>query len=122
MLTSQEINAIGQVCQTSWAKSSDNMRVTHTLAGDVLQLTMNQIVHFAREKSLELQTRHLHDISNDIFTDAIKKIKAQFKDLTGRTLKVKELNRDWNVEMVQATSNSPRRIAYYNTLISLKVS
>ena len=72
MLTSQEVNAIGQICQTSWAKSSDNMRVTHSLAGDILQLTMNQIVHFAREKSLELQTRHLHDVSNDIFTDAIK--------------------------------------------------
>ena len=122
MLTVQDTRALGQVCQTSWGKSSDNMRTTHSLAGDILQLTMQQIVHFAREQSLELQVRNLHDESNDVFTGAIKKIKAQFKDLAGRTLKVEELDRDWNVEMVQATSNSPRRIAYYRALISLKVS
>ena len=122
MLTTQEVNAIGQICQTSWGKSSDNMRLTHSLAGDTLQLTMQQVVHFARERSLDLQTRHLQEMSNDIFTDAIKKIKGQFKDSTGRTLKVEELNRDWDVEMVQATSNSPRRIAYYRALINLKVS
>tara|TARA_A100001011_G_scaffold399016_1_gene505781 strand:- start:6713 stop:7081 length:369 start_codon:yes stop_codon:yes gene_type:complete len=122
MLTTQEINALGQICQTSWGKSSDEMRLTSSLAGDSLQLTMQQIVHFGREKSLELQSRHLNEVSNDIFTDAIKKIKGQFKDIAGRTLKCEEVSRDWDLEMVQATSNSPRRIAYYRALINLKVS
>ena len=122
MLTTQEVNAIGQICQTSWGKSSDAMRLTHSLAGDKLQLTMQQIVHFAREKSLDLQTRQLAEMSNDIFKDAIKNIKSQFKEAVGRALKVEEIDRDWDVEMVQATSNSPRRIAYYRALINLKVS
>ena len=61
-------------------------------------------------------------MSNDIFTDGLKKIKADFKDVAGRALKATETSRDDNVELIQATANSPRRVAYYRAFLTLQVS
>jgi len=37
-------------------------------------------------------------------------------------LKVSELSRNDTIEMVQATSNSPRKVAYYRAFLTLQVS
>lgn len=127
MLNLEEVRALGEVLNVSWGKSTDKylkngLKVTHNFAGDVLDLQYQTVVHFAAEAALGLQAVRQREISNEIFTSALKEIKSHFKEVTGRALKVKELNRNDDVELIQATSNSPRKIAYYRALIRLRVS
>jgi len=127
MLNLEEVRALGEVLNVSWGKSTDKylkngLKVTHNFAGDVLDLQYQTVVHFAAETALGLQAVRQREISNEIFTSALKEIKSHFKEVVGRALKVEELNRDDDVELIQATSNSPRKIAYYRALIRLRVS
>ena len=69
-----------------------------------------------------MQVQNQRVIANDVFSDALKKIKSEFKDTTGRALTIKEVGRDDDVELISATSNSPRKIAYYRCQLSLQVS
>ena len=63
-------------------------------------MKISQIVHFSSEQSLREQVRGLADISNDIFADALRRIKEDFKEESGRALKVtEELSRDDDVEL-----------------------
>ncbi len=121
-LTTEEIRALGEALNSTWGRSSDNLKITHSLAGDRLDVTMQSIMHFAGERSLQPQVVNQRLIANDIFTDALKKVKAEFKDATGRALTLKEISRDDDVELIQATSNSPRKIAYYRCLLRLEIS
>ena len=122
MLTLEEVRALGEVLNTTWGRSSSNMKVTHSLEGDRLDLLMQSIVHFDGSRSLNPQVIREREIANSIFTDALKKVKADFKDATGRALTLKEMSRDDDVELIQATSNSPRKIAYYRCQLRLQVS
>ena len=122
MLTVNEIRALGDCLNTTWGKSVDNLKLSHHLSGETLDLRFDSIVHFAGETSFESQMTNLREMSNDIFTDGLKKIKADFKDVAGRALKATETSRDDNVELIQATANSPRRVAYYRAFLTLQVS
>jgi len=122
MFTVEEVRALGNCLNITWGKSVDNLKLSHKFNGDLLELRFDSIVHFAAEQALRSQVTNLREISNDIFTDGVKKIKADFKDAADRTLKVSELSRNDTIEMVQATSNSPRKVAYYRAFLTLQVS
>ncbi len=122
MFTVEEVRALGNCLNITWGKSVDNLKLSHKFNGDLLELRFDSIVHFAAEQALRSQVTNLREISNDIFTDGVKKIKADFKEAADRTLKVSELSRNDTIEMVQATSNSPRKIAYYRAFLTLQVS
>lgn len=122
MLTLEEVRALGEVLNTTWGRSSSNMKVTHRLEGDNLDLQMQSIVHFDGSRSLNPQVLREREIANAIFTDALKKVKADFKDATGRALTVKEISRDDDIELIQATSVSPRKVAYFRCQLRLQVS
>ena len=122
MLTLEEVRALGECLNTTWGKSSSSLKVTHHLEGDRLDLQMQSIVHFDGSRSLNPQVTREREIANSIFTDALKKVKADFKDTVGRALTTKEISRDDDVELIQATSNSPRKIAYFRCMLRLQVS
>jgi|LWDU01.1.fsa_nt_gi uncharacterized Zn finger protein len=125
MLTVEEVRALGECLNTTWGKSSTNpssIKVTHHLEGDRLDLQTQSIVHFDGERSLNPQVVREREISNDIFKDVLKKVKDDFKDSVGKALTLKEISRDDTVDLIQATSNSPRKIAYYRCLLRLQVS
>ena len=122
MFTVEEVRALGNCLNITWGKSVDNLKLSHKFNGDLLELRFDSIVHFAGEQALQSQVKNLRDISNDIFADGIKKIKDDFKEAVARTLKVSEISRDDTIEMIQATANSPRRVAYYRAFLTLQVS
>lgn len=122
MLTLEEVRALGSCLNTTWGKSSSNLKVTHTLEGDRLDLKLQTIVHFDGSRSLNPQVVREREIANSIFKDALSKVKADFKESVGRALTVKEVSRDDDVEIIQATSVSPRKVAYYRCQLRLQVS
>ena len=122
MLNIEEIRALGQATETSWGYSSSDRKLTSKMNGDVLELQYMTIVHFAGERALSLQIESKRDEANQIFTDGLKRIKKEFKDSVDRALVTKEISRDDDIELISATSNSPRKIAYFRSKVMLKIS
>lgn len=122
MLNLKEIRALAQATETSWGYSSKDRKVTSRLDGDVLELQLMTIVHFASEKALSQQLQAQREHANDIFKEQLKRIKDDFKESTERALATKELDRSDDVELISATSNSPRKIAYFRATVKLQVS
>ena len=94
MFTVEEVRALGDCLNTTWGKSIDNLKLSHKFNGDLLELRFDSIVHFAAEQALQSQMTNLREISNDIFSDGVKKIKEEFKMTADRSLKVSEISRD----------------------------
>tara|TARA_B100000282_G_C31552707_1_gene408266 strand:- start:226 stop:594 length:369 start_codon:yes stop_codon:yes gene_type:complete len=122
MLNIEEVRALGQATETSWGYSSGDRKLTSKLQGDVLELQYMTIVHFAGELALSQQLEARRDEANQIFADGLKRIKKEFKESVDRALTTKEINRDDDIELISATSNSPRKIAYFRSKVQLQVS
>lgn len=122
MLNIEEIRALGQATETTFGYSSSDRKLTSRLNGDVLELQYMTVVHFAGELALSQQLEARREEANQIFADGLKRIKAEFKESVDRALTTKELNRDDDVELISATSNSPRKIAYFRSKVQLQVS
>ena len=122
MLNIEEIRALGQATETTFGYSSSDRKLTSRLNGDVLELQYMTVVHFAGELALSQQIEARREEANQLFADSLKRIKAEFKESVDRSLTTKELNRDDDVELISATSNSPRKIAYFRSKVLLQVS
>jgi len=123
MLSTQEINALGNIVETTWGKSgeSNGRSVSASLQADVLTFRFTTIVHFAAEDALRIQVERLAAESMDVLSGRVKTLKDEFKEATGKTLTIKELSNRDNVELISSTSNSPRKIAYYRRNLSVVV-
>ena len=122
MLNNNQINVIGNILDFSVGKGGDgHSGITYALQGDVLSLRFSTIVHFASERSMRDQTVVLADESMQRLKGVLKILKSGFKDQTGGELTTKETSNRDDLELIQATSNSPRKIAYYRRFIDLQV-
>jgi len=122
VLNLKEIRALAQATETTWGYTSSDRKLTSKLNGDVLELQLMTVVHFASELALSQQLPAQRDYANEVFKTELKRIKEEFKTSTDRALVSKEINRDDDVELISATSNSPRKIAYYKARVMLQVS
>jgi len=111
-----DISVLGNLVDTTFGKSSSSSG-THSikcsLAGSNLTMTYSTIVHFASESSLHLQVLQCAEEATQRLDSYLADIKKEFKTASGNTLKTTKGNGDDNVELISATANSPRKIAYY---------
>ena len=122
MLNSEEVSALGQIFNHTFGYSSETMKVTSSLQGDSLMLKYIAIISFACEESMQKQKAKYEKEANDCIADALKKMKADFKEKIGRSIKVSEDKRDDDLELVSASPYTPRKHAYYRMNVHLKVS
>ena len=122
MLNTKQVNALGNILDSTVGQQGDgHVGITTSLQGDILTLKYSTIVYFASERSLRDQLVLLIDESIQRLGNEIKRLKNKFSDMTNDTLQVNEVSNKDNVELIQATSNSPRKIAYYRRYIELQV-
>jgi len=122
MLSTKQINAIGNILDFGGTSQGDGeSAIATSFQGDTLTLKYSTIVHFASEVSLRDQLVLLVDESMQRLTNKVSGLKSKFKEITGDTLKLSETSNKDNVELIQATSNSPRKIAYYRRFVSLRI-
>jgi len=125
MLNFSEVNTLGNICNTTWGKTSTvtspTMSIKTALSGDVLSVSYSTIVHFASESSMRQQVGRHEEESASITNDYMKNIKKEFKDGAGRALKAKELNTNDSVEVINVSAFSPRKAAYYRRVTTFKV-
>ena len=111
-----DVNALGNLINTTFGKSSSpngTYSIKCEMAGDNLTMKYTTIVHFASETALREQVIRCAEEATQRLDATLAELKKEYKSETGNTLKAGKGNGDDNVELIQATSNSARRIAYY---------
>jgi hypothetical protein len=120
MLTHHD--ALSTICNTTYGKSgspSGTRSITASFAGSTLTLKFTTVVHFAEERSLQMQMASLSNESLSYLGQTVNSIKKQFKEMTGETLRLKELRSEDSVELVSALSM--RKVAYYRRVHTLEI-
>jgi len=124
-LTFEESNVLGNILNTTFGKASTRdagYGITTSLAGNLLTLKYATVVHFNSSDGLATQKKEHERQSNEMLQAKIKEVKADFREQTGRALKVKETESNDDIELISATAYSERKIAYYRRAIIFEIS
>ena len=108
------LNTLSTLLNTTFGRGSSNdgsRSVTASFEGNQLLLKFTSIVHFAEERSLQLQVERLAEESTQLLKEALTSLKRDFKDTTSEALKTKDIKSYDNVELISAASQ--RKVAYY---------
>jgi hypothetical protein len=114
MLTFEQTNILGQILSDNSAPGQGNIaRINSHMQGDSLILTYKTIVNFACETGLRMQTDKLAFESSDVLNKKVSNIKKLFKEASEDSLSLKEISASDDVELIQGSSVSPVKVAYY---------
>lgn len=84
-----------------------------------MSLTFTSVVHFAEERSLQMQVDRLNHESVARISNLLTQLKKDFKEMTGDALRVKELRSNDSIELVSGLSQ--RKVAYYRRVHILEI-
>ena len=116
-------NTLSTLLNTTFGGSSSRggeRSVKAEFLGENLVFTFTSVVHFAEERSLQMQVDRLADESVQVLKDGLSTLKSEFKEVTGVTLKTKDVKSSDNIELVSAMSQ--RKVAYYRRSHVVEIS
>lgn len=117
------LELIGRLLESSYNHPSPSATYSlkHRLEGSNLEMKYASIVHFASERSLQQQLVALREQAAQLVDDRLAKLKKDFRDESGSTLRFEDAGGNDDLELISATSNSPRKIAYfrYNRVVEI---
>lgn len=125
MLSYEDINALGNVINTTFGKYSSRFgqsSIKCSLAGDVLSVNYICVVTLASETPARDQVGVHKGEAQKIVNEHMKKIKSDFKDIAGHALKMKEISSSDSIEIVSASPYVLKRNAYYRFNATFSVS
>jgi|TARA_R100001163_G_C4949400_1_gene117828 hypothetical protein len=125
MLSVQDIRVLGQICDTTYGRSSTvsspTVSIKPTLQGDKLTIRYTSVVHLASERNLREQVRVVEEESLKVIKEYVKNLKKEFKSNAGRALGIKEDNSNDSLEMITTSPHTPRKVAYYRRFSTFTV-
>jgi len=123
MLTIEQNDALGNIVNSSWGRSSDDTYKCKVLMeGDRLKMTYSTMAYFASERAMSAQTRRLTEESNDRIVEFVDVVKSQFKESTGSGLKLEKVDDRDSLELVNASSLNPRKVCIFRRNVVFKIS
>jgi hypothetical protein len=121
-----DINALGQAIDTTWGRTStpraSSYSVKFSIVGGFLQASYAAIVNFSTEREMIMMKRRYAEEAQSIVNSLVSEIKKTYKDLSGKTLKVKEVNSSDSVEVFSNSFHSLKRTAYYRRKSQFEIS
>lgn len=121
-----DYNALGQAIDTSWGRSSspivNSFSVKMRMVGpDMLSVSYQTIVNFASERQmLQVKLREA-ELSSTNVKSVLDAVKSMYKDLTSKSLKMKEVSSGDSVEIVGFGVHNPKRTAIYRKQIVIEL-
>lgn len=117
--------ALGQALDTSWGRSStpktSSYSVKFSLNGNILTAMYTAIVNFGTEKEMIMMKRLYSEESISHTKAVISGIKNNYKELSGKTLKLSEISSDESVEIIGYGVHNPKRTAYFRRKTNYEV-
>lgn len=127
-LNLEEYRVLGTVIDTTWGRSSTNNEFGATVSvkpsllnADTMVIAYTCLINFGEAHERE---REFSKKSNDsaAYLDAVvKRIKTDFKEVAGRSLKVEQVGDDEDWELLNVGQYSGRKDAYYRRKIILSI-
>ena len=119
MLSAEEVNAFGNITNTTWGKASTatvpTISLKCALMGDSgMTISYTSVVVFASEQAMSQQIPKMENEAVQVTNRYLKELKKEFREVTGRRLKVKLKTTQPSVEIVNLQPHiSPKRTALY---------
>ncbi len=114
MLTTNEVNALGNIFNSSFGRSSsDTFDCKAVLEGNKICIMYTTTAYFASDRDMHFQQARLSEESSVRIADFVKHTKDQFKEMSGTSLKLDEIHDRDSLELVNASMNNPRRVFVY---------
>ena len=124
-LSFDEINCLGNIFNTTFGRSSTKgagYGIKAKVHASLLEIKYQTIVHYNSSDGLATQQKEKERESVQVLNQALAEAKSAFRESTGRALKVKELSSNDDIELVSASAQNPRKIAYYRRNIIFEIS
>ena len=130
-----DLEVLSTILNTTFGRSSSptgTRSVTSSFSADFegmpeLTLKFQTIFHFtaserfSQSHTIREQTSRAHDEAAQIINERLKLLKAQFKEVTGKSLKIKEVSSEDNVEFLPSTMKAQRKSAYYRRIFKFSI-
>ena len=102
MLDIHELRVLGSLIDTSFGKSAIREAghaiayklINHCDEGHTLEIRYETIVNVNPREGVQTEQQKHDDISIKAINEAVKELKADFKEVSGRALKIKEFKSD----------------------------
>ncbi len=113
-----DYNALGQSIDTTWGRSSTPKTSSYSvklslLSAGRMMVSYAVVVNFSTEKQMIETKRAQVSESNSIINETLKVVKANYKELSGLTIKLKEISTVDSLEIINMNVHTARRTAYY---------
>lgn len=110
-------NALGQAIDTTWGRSSTpktaGYSVKFNLQGNRIIASYAAVVNFGTEKDMILMKRSYAEESQAVIAEAIKQVKATYRDVAEKSIVLKEVSSNDSLEIIGFGVHNPKRTAYY---------
>jgi len=121
-----DYNALGQAIDTTWGKSSspivNSFSVKMSLVGpDMLKVSYQTIVNFASERQMLQVKMQEQELSSSNIKSVLDAVKNSYKDLTNKSLKLKEVSSGDSVEIIGMAVHNPKKTAIYRKNVMFEV-
>jgi len=110
-----KLELVGRLVDNTYNPSSKTgtYSINTSMQGNKLIIKFLTVVYFASESALTPQVQTAKEQATSLVKSFVSDLKKKYKESADDILKVKEIRNDDNIEIIQSTSNSPRKIAYY---------
>ena len=122
MLNSKQINALGNILDTSWGKSSQDYNCTARFEGNLLRVSYSSVVYLASERSMNSQIPAVALEAAERIKSRLDSAKKSYKEVMEESLTTKEVNSEEDVQYIQASALSPRKVVLYRRSVDFEVS
>lgn len=87
--------------------------IKHAINGNVLTLKYTTIMQYNDEHTLRLQVAKEREMAVQLLGETLDKLKKDYKARTSEALKVEVRPGSDDIEIIHATAQYPRKVAYY---------
>lgn len=126
MLTLSELNALSQAIDTSWGSTSTPQTASYSvkislMGNEKLHVKYMAVVNFASQPELIRTKKAYNEEAERVISAVLKNVKEKYKDLTQKSLKLKEDSSSNDLEVINLAVHNPKRTAYYrvNTIYTI---
>lgn len=114
-----DYNALNQILDNTFGRSSTPKTASYTVkfsfsGGDRLIATYIGIINFSSRADAQIVKKSSEEDANKLVKGYVKSLKERYKDLTGESISLKDVDEADSVEMIGGGyHHTPKRSAYY---------
>ena len=125
-MNTEEYNVLSTVSDPTYRDNYDSIGsfkiIPKIVSEEKMTVTCMVVVNLLNRSEMRNESRKAEAELDKVCNEAMKRIKKDFKEAAGRTLKTKQIGRDSSVELISMSSYSSKGTALVRNVYSFEVS